>query len=131
MIYNNQKHRRRLWRRPSGSGFSDYFTINIYGSSLYVPYILHIHFQKMFHIFSLVCFLIYGVKSRSGHDRSPTFVSISYDSGPKLTFWVNFIMILHGVAWTGRAHMGLYGPICALMGPYGPEKSKKIHKKSH
>ena len=24
----------------------------------------------MFHIFSLVCFLVYGVKSRSGHDRS-------------------------------------------------------------
>ena len=24
----------------------------------------------MFHVFSLVCFLIYGVKSRSGHDRS-------------------------------------------------------------
>ena len=27
----------------------------------------------MFHIFSLVCFLIYGVKSRSGHDRSQSF----------------------------------------------------------
>ena len=28
----------------------------------------------MFHVFSLVCFLIYGVKSRSGHDRSQSFV---------------------------------------------------------
>ena len=40
----------------------------------------------MFHIFSLVCFLIHGVKSRSGHDRSPTVGSISHVSGPKLTF---------------------------------------------
>ena len=28
------------------------------------------NFLDMFHIPSLVCFLIYGVKSRSGHDRS-------------------------------------------------------------
>ena len=28
----------------------------------------------MFHMFSLVCFLIYGVKSRSGHDRSQSLV---------------------------------------------------------
>ena len=43
----------------------------------------------MFHIFSLVCLLIYGVKSRSGHDRSQSFVQISYASGPKLTFLAN------------------------------------------
>ena len=30
----------------------------------------------MFHIFSLVCFLIYGVKSRSGHDQITTFGQI-------------------------------------------------------
>ena len=29
---------------------------NIYGYSLYVPYIFHICFLNMFHIFSLVCF---------------------------------------------------------------------------
>ena len=77
----------------------------------------------MFHIFSLVCFLIYSVnsskndkfvykkwkdvisekikaktcfadkdlsswtgKSRSGHDRSQSFGSISHVSGPKLSF---------------------------------------------
>ena len=38
----------------------------------------------MFHIFSLMCFLIYGVKSRSGHDRSQSFGPISHDSGFKL-----------------------------------------------
>ena len=27
----------------------------------------------MFHVFSPVCFLIYGVKSRSGHDGSQSF----------------------------------------------------------
>ena len=30
----------------------------------------------MFHVFSLVCFLIYGVKSRSGHDQITTFGQI-------------------------------------------------------
>ena len=34
--------------------------------SLYIPY-MHICFLDMFHVFSLVCFLIYGVKSKSGH----------------------------------------------------------------
>ena len=29
----------------------------------------------------------------------------------------------------GRAHMGPYGPIWALMGPCGPEKSPKMRKK--
>ena len=28
----------------------------------------------MFRVFSPLCFLIYGVKSRSGHDRSQSFV---------------------------------------------------------
>ena len=44
------------------------------------------YFLDMFHVFSLVCFLIYGVKSRSGHDRSQSFVSILHISDPKLTF---------------------------------------------
>ena len=53
-----------------------FYIINIYGYSLYIPYIFHIyiHFLDMFHVFSFVCFLIYGVKSRSGHDRSQSFV---------------------------------------------------------
>ena len=33
----------------------------------------HIYFLNIFHIFSLVCFLIYSVNSSSKHDRSPTF----------------------------------------------------------
>ena len=58
-----------------------------------------IYSPNIFHIFPLVCFLIYSVNSRSGHDRSPTFGSISHVSGPKLTFWNNFQMIMHGFAW--------------------------------
>ena len=41
--------------------------IDIYGYSLYSPDIFHICFLDMFHVqgvFSLVCFLIYGVKRR-------------------------------------------------------------------
>ena len=66
--------------------------------SLYIPYI-YIYVLNMFHIFSLVCFLIYGVKSRSGHDRSQSFWQILHMSGPKLTFGGNFQMILYGFAW--------------------------------
>ena len=43
--------------------------INIYGYSLDVPYMFHTYFLSMFHIFSLVCFLIYSVSSNSGHDQ--------------------------------------------------------------
>ena len=75
-----------------------FYTINIYGYSLYIPYIyiFHVYFLAMWSMFSLVCFLIHEVKSRSGHDRSQSFGSISHISGPKLTFWGNFIMVLHG-----------------------------------
>ena len=66
---------------------------------IYSIYIyIYIYFLDMFHVFSLVCLLIYGVKSRSGHNRRQSFGSISHASGPKLTFWCNFIMILHGFA---------------------------------
>ena len=63
-----------------------FYIINVYGFiySLYIPYI---YFLNMFHIFSLVCFLIYGVKSRSRHDRSQSFDPISHISDTKLTFW--------------------------------------------
>ena len=42
-----------------------------------IPYIFHIYFLNMFHIFSLVSFLIHGVKSRSRHDRSQSCLSRS------------------------------------------------------
>ena len=40
-------------------------------------------------------FLIHGVKSKSGHDRSQSFGSILDVSGQKFGFRQNFIMILH------------------------------------
>ena len=47
--------------------------------SLYIPYT---YCLDMFHVFSFVCFLIYGVNSRSGHDRSQNFVhSIEINDG--------------------------------------------------
>ena len=86
------RHRRR---RPC---FWSFYIIDISGYSLHILCIFHIYFLAMFHIFSLVCFLIYGVKSRSGHARSQSFGPIWHVSGPKLTFWGNFIMVLHGFA---------------------------------
>ena len=68
------------------SAHLSFYIMNIYGYSLYIPYIFHICFLDMFHVFSFVCFLLYGVKSRSGHDRSQTLGSISHASVPKLSF---------------------------------------------
>ena len=79
---------------PLGLCFWLFYIINIYGYSLYIPYIFHISFLNMFHIVSLVCFLIYGVKSRSGHDRSQSFGPIWHVSGPEMVFWRNDLMIL-------------------------------------
>ena len=68
---------------------------------------MHICFLDMFHVFSLVCFLIYGVKrgsggdgsqsfgpilhsktglGRFGHVRFQTFCPIWHVSGPKMVF---------------------------------------------
>ena len=50
--------------------FSLFYIINIYGYSLDIPYIFHIYiyiyiyFLNMFHICSLMCFLICGVNRR-------------------------------------------------------------------
>ena len=44
-----------------------------------------IYCLNVFHIFPL-CFLIYGVKSRSGHDRSQSFGTIWHVSGPEIIF---------------------------------------------
>ena len=38
--------------------------INIYGYSLYIPYMFHKYFLDIFHIISLVCFFIYSVHRR-------------------------------------------------------------------
>ena len=57
-----------------------------------------IYFLNMFHIVSLLYFLIDGVKSRSGHDRCQSFGPILYVSNPTLVFSYNFQMILHGFA---------------------------------
>ena len=54
--------------------------------SLYIPYIFHIYFLDMFHVFSLVCFLIYGVKRRQGHDGSQSFGPIWHVSGSEMVF---------------------------------------------
>ena len=42
-----------------------------------------------------MCFLIYGIKRRSGHDWSQSLGPIWHVSGPKIGFWRNDIMILH------------------------------------
>ena len=123
--YIHQTHRRRLRRRPNGAPaeggrtIGSVFLITLYHqyswiflkNSLHIPYIFHIYFLAMFHIFSLVCFLIYGVKSRSGHVQIPTFDPIWHVSNPEISLvgpcpgW--------GPVRVG-AHMCPYGPI------YGP-----------
>ena len=53
---------------------------------IYIYIYIYIHPLSMFHIFSPVCFLIYSVNSRSGHDRSQTFGSTLHVSGSKMSF---------------------------------------------
>ena len=60
---------------------------------------IYIYVLNLFHIFSFVWFVIYSVNSRSGHDRSQTSGPILHASVPKLTFWGNLQMILHGFVW--------------------------------
>ena len=40
----------------------------------------------VFRVFSFVCFSIYGVKNKSGHDRSQSFGPILHVSGAKIGF---------------------------------------------
>ena len=84
--------RRRRRRRLC---FWWYFLIDIYGYSLNIPDIFHICFLDVFHVFSLVCFLVYGVKRRSGHDGSQSFGSISHVSGPETSvcFLTKFLYV--------------------------------------
>ena len=60
-------------RRRQRLCFWSFYIINIYGYSLYIPYRFHISVLNMFHIFSFVCFLIYGVKSSFGHEQMTNF----------------------------------------------------------
>ena len=84
-------HRRRLCVLC----FWLFYIINVYEYSSYIPYI----FPKYLPYISLGCFWIYGVKSRFGHEQMTTFGSISHVLVPQLTFWGNFIMVLHGFVW--------------------------------
>ena len=63
---------------------------------IYSRYIyIYIYVLNIFHVFSFVCFVIYSINSRSGHDRSQTFGSISHVSGPYGSIWRNFDWIRH------------------------------------
>ena len=94
-------------RPPKASGpIGSVFLIILYHTCLwifhiyiYIPSIFHIYFLNMLHRCSLVCFIIYGVKRRSGHDGSQSFCLIWHVSGPKMVFWRNDIMILHHYCW--------------------------------
>ena len=86
-----RRRRRRLC-------FWIFYIINLYGYSLYIPYIFPSYVPSI----SLVCFLIYGVKSKSGHDWSQSFGPILHGLDPKLSFFDEvsrwFCMVLRGGA---------------------------------
>ena len=86
-----------------------------------IPYVFHIYiyicFLNMFHIFSLMCSLIYGVKTRSGHDRGWvqwSFGTNFYDfQWKKATYdsWLEHACSIASSAWARLLHrlFGLLG----------------------
>ena len=88
MRENNQKHRPNGAAAEGGACVSDLFISWIL---MDIPYIFLIYciFPKYVPYISLVCFLIYGVKSRSGHDASQSFGQIWHVLDPEMVFWRN------------------------------------------
>ena len=92
-------------------------------------------------VFSFVCFLIYGVKRRSGgdgsqiyggkrrsgHDGSQSFGPIWHVSGPEMVFWRNDLMILHHFCWRS-SKIKLFWPKTLIFEPKS-RKYPKNHKK--
>ena len=78
------------------------------------------YFLYMFHLFSLVCFLIYGVKSRSGHDRSKIVPLPTYLFKPKCS--LNNRVIRTTILKRNRFFEGPY----VHMGPYEPYWARPI-----
>ena len=93
--WGGRRRRPPHWRHLC---FSLFYIINIYGYSLYIPYIFHIYIyiyfflKYMFHIPSLMYFLIYGVNRRQVLIAKPHlyfFLMIS-----RLLCFVNNVIIL-------------------------------------
>ena len=66
-----------------GTCVSDYFISQIF---IAIPYIFHIYFLNISHLFPLACFSVYGVKNNFGHEQMTRVGQISHASVPKLTF---------------------------------------------
>ena len=66
---------------------------------------------------------IYGVKRRSGHDGSQSFGPIWHVSGPEMVFWRNDIMILHHFCWRS-SKIKLFWPKALIF----DQKSRKYLK---
>ena len=88
-----------------------------------------IYVLNIFHLFSFVCFVIYSINSKSGHDRSQTFYSISHISGQQLGFWGNFIMALHGFARSNSKNKVLRTTNHKIRSKTKNVKMKREHKK--
>ena len=56
-LYEQKQRTQTQWggRRRRRLCFWLFYIINIYGYSLYIPYIFHIYFLDMFHVFSTFC----------------------------------------------------------------------------
>ena len=71
---------------------SDIYGYISYTFLIYIPY-MHICFLDMFHVFSLVCFLIYGVKRRQVLIAKPHFYFYFSDFIPVI-FLLVFVKII-------------------------------------
>ena len=109
-----------------------FLIINISAYALYVPYIFHMYSiyisQLCVHVFSLVCFLIYGVKRRQVLIAKPRFHFHFFRFYTFYIFIFSFMIFHQSVNFKPRlqqvhrwsVHTSPFGPIRAHKGPYGP-----------
>ena len=92
MIWNNQKH------KPNGAPpkAAPAFLIILYHKSLWIfPQLFHICFPNMFHIFSLVCFLIYRVERRQALIAKPPSYLFHLLSYPFIYYIYNIYIYIY------------------------------------
>ena len=71
-----------------------FYIINMYGYSLYIPYIFHIYFLAMWSMFSLVCVLNLWSQEKTSPYRKTTFLFLFFRLYTFYIFISNFMIFI-------------------------------------